>query len=66
MTFTFTADAFPAYTKFDRTKRVLALLQVVDEAATAESAIRYCDTDVQTGGAIGEGVDGQQLDPEGP
>ena len=66
-TFSFTADAFPAYTKFDRTKRVLALLQVVDEAATAESAIRYCDTDAHTGGTIGEETDGgEQLDPVGP
>lgn len=65
-TFSFTADAFPAYTKFDRTKRVLALLQVIDEAATSESAIRYCDTAVHNGGAIGEGTDGQQEDPDGP
>ena len=31
-TFTFTIDAFPDYTRFDRTKKVLAAIQVVTEA----------------------------------
>lgn len=31
-TFTFTVDCFPAYTKFNKTKKVLGLLQVIDEA----------------------------------
>ena len=36
-TFTFTMDAFPGYTIFDRTKKVLCVLQVVsDTAAIAE------------------------------
>ena len=30
MTFTFTVDAFPAYTKFNKTKKVLATLQILD------------------------------------
>ena len=30
-TFTFTLDAFPDYTKFDRTKKVFAAIQVVDD-----------------------------------
>ena len=30
-TFTFTMDAFPAYTKFDTTKKVFAAIQVVDD-----------------------------------
>ena len=32
-TFTFTMDAFPDYTKFDRTKKVLAALQIVEDKA---------------------------------
>lgn len=35
-TFTFTMDAFPDYTRFDQTKKVLACIQIVDEAAEAE------------------------------
>jgi len=30
-TFTFTMDAFPDYTKWDKTKKVLAMLQVIEE-----------------------------------
>jgi hypothetical protein len=32
-TFTFTMDAFPGYTYFDRTKKVLCAIQIVDDAA---------------------------------
>lgn len=32
MTFTFTIDAFPGFTKFDKTKKVQFVLQVVDTA----------------------------------
>lgn len=32
-TFTFTMDAFPDYTKFDYTKKVLSVIQVIDESA---------------------------------
>lgn len=35
-TFTFTMDAFPDYTKFDKAKKVLAILQVIDEASSSE------------------------------
>jgi len=31
-TFKFTMDAFPGYTYFDRTKKVLCAIQVVDDA----------------------------------
>jgi hypothetical protein len=31
-TFTFTIDAFPDYTRFDKTKKVLAAIQIVTEA----------------------------------
>ena len=30
-TFTFTMDAFPDYTKFDQTKKVLFALQIVED-----------------------------------
>ena len=33
-TFTFTMDAFPDYTRFDRTKKVLAAIQIVNVAGT--------------------------------
>ena len=39
-TFTFTMDAFPDYTKFDRTKKVLAALQIIDDTVEAEEAHR--------------------------
>ena len=36
-TFTFTMDAFPDYTKFDKTKKVLAAIQIIEDAALIES-----------------------------
>ena len=39
-TFTFTMDAFPDYTRFDRTKKVLAVLQVVETGNAVEVASR--------------------------
>ena len=39
-TFTFTIDAFPDYTRFDRTKKVLAAIQVITEAEGAEEVKR--------------------------
>ena len=39
-TFTFTIDAFPDYTRFDRTKKVLAAIQVVTEAEGAKDLVR--------------------------
>ena len=35
-TFTFTMDAFPDYTRFDKTKKVLAAIQIVDSLGTSE------------------------------
>ena len=32
--FTFTMDAFPDYTKFDKSKKVLASIQIVEEAGS--------------------------------
>jgi hypothetical protein len=33
-TFTFTMDAFPDYTRFDRSKKVLAAIQIIKTADT--------------------------------
>ena len=35
-TFTFTMDAFPDYTRFDKTKKVLAAIQIIDVAGTSD------------------------------
>ena len=42
-TFTFTMDAMPGYTRFDRTKKVLCAMQIVDEysAGTSEGTDSY-------------------------
>ena len=46
-TFTFTMDAFPGYTLFDRTKKVLCVMQVVEDAkagnATGKSVMEHED-----------------------
>lgn len=34
--FTFTMDAFPDYTKFDKSKKVLASIQIIEEAASQD------------------------------
>lgn len=39
-TFTFTIDAFPDYTRFDRTKKVLAAIQIVTEAESSIDLLR--------------------------
>ena len=33
-TFTFTIDAFPDYTRFNKTKKVLAAIQIIDVASS--------------------------------
>lgn len=40
-TFTFTMDAFPDYTKFDPTKKVLTAIQIITDNEDAEDNIRY-------------------------
>lgn len=42
-TFTFTMDAFPDYTRFDRTKKVLAAIQIISELGT-ENELRRINT----------------------
>ena len=39
-TFTFTMDAFPDYTRFDNTKKVLAAIQIISATATEEELKR--------------------------
>ena len=39
-TFTFTMDAFPDYTRFDKTKKVLAAIQIIDAANAEELQYR--------------------------
>lgn len=39
-TFTFTMDAFPDYTRFDKTKKVLAAIQIVDVAGSDSELFR--------------------------
>lgn len=39
-TFTFTMDAFPDYTKFDRTKKVMAAIQIIDNSVDANEEHR--------------------------
>lgn len=41
--FTFTMDAFPDYTRFDKTKKVLAAIQIIDEG-TGSNALRRAST----------------------
>lgn len=46
-TFTFTMDAFPGYTMFDRTKKVLCVIQIVEDAVagneTKKSVMEHTD-----------------------
>ena len=39
-TFTFTMDAFPDYTRFDKTKKVLSVIQVIEDIEGEESKVR--------------------------
>ena len=39
-TFTFTMDAFPDYTRFDRTKKVLAAIQIISDLGTKDELRR--------------------------
>ena len=44
-TFTFTMDAFPDYTRFDPTKKVLAAIQIITEDAADDTAHRHATPD---------------------
>ena len=43
-TFTFTMDAFPGYTRFDTTKKVLAAIQIVTAQNTADELLKREET----------------------
>ena len=49
-TFTFTMDAFPDYTMFNPTKKVLCVIQIVEDAVagneTRESVMKHTDGEV--------------------
>ena len=49
-TFTFTMDAFPGYTMFDKSKKVLCVIQIVDETAAEKakgaSVMKHTETEV--------------------
>ena len=40
-TFTFTLDAFPDYTRFDRTKKVLSAIQLIEDLDGTGDGVRY-------------------------
>ena len=46
-TFTFTIDAFPDYTRFDKTKKVLAAIQIIGGTETTEDALTRTETPAQ-------------------
>jgi hypothetical protein len=39
-TFTFTMDAFPDYTRFDKTKKVLAAIQIIEDGGADDKLLR--------------------------
>lgn len=49
-TFTFTMDAFPGYTMFDKSKKVLCVIQIVDETAAekaqGKSVMLHTETEI--------------------
>jgi hypothetical protein len=47
--FTFTMDAFPDYTRFDHSKKVLAAIQIIEEAGGVAN-------DAHRGDTVGAGV----------
>lgn len=51
-TFTFTMDAFPGYTYFNRTKKVLCVIQIVDETKDPKPAMQSVMTHSNTEGQI--------------
>lgn len=62
-TFTFTMDAFPAYTKFDRTHKVFAAIQIIGQDAMAAENITL-DTSGMVNPQITEVIGGvEEFDP---
>jgi hypothetical protein len=42
-TFNFVVDTFPDYTKFDKTKKVLAAIQIIDDSVSDAGETEYRD-----------------------
>ena len=59
-TFTFTMDAFPDYTRFDKTKKVLASIQMIETSVEGAQALRDRTKSAKTLNDMGEIID----DPE--
>lgn len=59
-TFTFTMDAFPDYTRFDKTKKVLASIQMIETSVEGAQALRDRTKSTKTLNGMGEIID----DPE--
>lgn len=59
-TFTFTMDAFPAYTMFERTKKVLCAIQIIDPKEQNDKELKPVTTldDDEVAMLDGEAVDG--------
>ena len=64
-TFTFTIDAFPDYTRFNKTKKVLAAIQIVTSGETGEelSRVRTHSLDVVDNNGMIVKPAGSRLDP---
>lgn len=60
-TFTFTIDAFPAYTKFNKTKKVMAALQIIDPQ---EAQHNYADHTILGHNAYRDGDENGVIDSE--
>lgn len=61
-TFTFTMDAMPAYTMFEKTKKVLCAIQVIDDSATTN--IQKAVTTLTNGEEAGFETEGDVLDTD--
>lgn len=55
-TFTFTMDAFPDYTKYDRTKKVLCAIRVLQSSQSAEETITASNATVHDNSSLASGV----------
>lgn len=64
-TFTFTMDAFPDYTRFDKTKKVLASIQMLETSVTNADAIRDRTRSEKTLNDMGELIDNPNFVPYG-
>jgi len=64
-TFTFTMDAFPDYTRFDKTKKVLASIQMLETSVTNADAIRDRTKSAKTLNDMGELIDNPNFVPYG-